>query len=295
VSDTEPASKGDLDQERVVLSYEGIQFKTRILCQVAAWVLRHANWMTQIWARTVMRVLLWFCGGRRFRVFGQEHLDSFAPDTSAILVSNHRSFFDFFVVTWATVTRSRLTRRILFPVRAAFFYETWVGGLINAFLTGMSMFPPFLREKSGKKFNQLALDLISRELMESPTAVGLHPEGKRGKGDPFVLLPAQPGVGKMVLEAHKARIVPVFIVGLSNNLAREMWWNWTSPNAHPIHICFGSDIDLSDLRDEGVRASTQLRASRRCLDAILEVGLKQKERHEAAGLSLADRPAVVNA
>jgi len=231
-------------------------------------MLRRANWVSRLWITTFLRLVLWFCGGRRFRVHGQDQLDSLTADTSAILAANHRSFFDFFVINWATVTRSALTRRILFPVRADFFYDRWLGGFLNMAMTGMAMFPPIAREREQLAFSRYAMGRLVNELSSQPTVVGIHPEGKRNTGAPHKLLPAQPGVGKLMLEADNARVIPIFVLGISNNLPLEIWRNWTNPTAWPIHVCVGNDIDLTDLRALGSRATTQLKAARRCTESI---------------------------
>lgn len=244
----------------------------RRLYRVADWLFRRANWVSRLWISTFMRGALWFCGGRRYHIHGQAQLDSFSPETSALLVANHRSFFDFYVITYATVTRSRLTRRALFPVRENFFYDRWVGGVVNLIMTGMSMFPPITRSKEQMPFNRFALARLVEELGKPGTVVGIHPEGRRNKGEPTDFLPAQPGAGKLVLEAANARVIPVFILGMGNNLLLEMWRNWVEPDKWPIRICFGADIDFADLRRRGSRASTQLLASRRCLGALKQFG-----------------------
>src|SRR5690606_19144688 len=75
------------------------------------------------WNAIVPAGALWICGGRRFRTEGLEHLESVGPGDSVILVANHRSFFDFYVVSAMIYWRTRLPRRMLFPVRADFFYD----------------------------------------------------------------------------------------------------------------------------------------------------------------------------
>jgi 1-acyl-sn-glycerol-3-phosphate acyltransferase len=267
-------------------SREEIEFLTptaRRLYRFADWMFRRANWITVAWITTAMRVVLWFCGGRRFKIHGQEHLDTFTSKTSAVLVANHRSFFDFYVVMYATVTRSKLSRRAIFPVREDFFYDRWLGGLVNMLMTGMAMFPPITRSKEQMPFNRFALSRLVQELDKEGTCVGIHPEGTRNKGEAYDFLPAQPGVGKLVLEAKNARTIPIFILGMGSNLLLEMWKNWTGPDKWPIYISFGDDIDFTDLRARGSRASTQLLAARRCMEAITELAEQQRTRETGSG------------
>ena len=52
--------------------------------------------------------------------------------------------------------------------------------------------------------------------------IGFHPEGTRNKSeDPYSFLDAQPGIGRLILEA-RPQLVPVFIAGLSNSLGHEL-------------------------------------------------------------------------
>src|SRR5690606_16582166 len=175
--------------------------------------------------------------GRRYRVRGEDVISSFEPEDRVLLVANHRSFFDFFVITFVNVTHSRLGRRAFFPVRSTFFYEHPLGGVVNLLMSGMMMYPPVFRDRRRLRFNLLSLRRLVDELKVPGTVVGIHPEGTRGKGpDPYELLPVQFGVGRVALEAEGARVVPVFIVGMTNNLALETVRNWLFPDAYPIDV-----------------------------------------------------------
>ena len=80
------------------------------------------------------------------RVYGVERLPAFQPGQSFVLVANHRSFFDLYVVT-AELVRRRLPLRIIFPVRAAFFYDSWLGLFVNGVMSFFAMYPPIFRER----------------------------------------------------------------------------------------------------------------------------------------------------
>ena len=59
----------------------------------------------------------------------------------------------------------------------------------------------------------------------------MHPEGTRGKGpDPYELLPAQPGVGKLAL-VGKPVVIPAFILGLGNDIVEDVRLNFTQGRA----------------------------------------------------------------
>ncbi len=236
------------------------------------------KWVSEVWISTFMRSMLWFCGGRRYRIHGADVLESFQPEDRVLLVANHRSFFDFFVVTFVNVTRSRLGRRAFFPVRSTFFYEHPLGGLVNLAMSGMMMYPPVFRDRKHLRFNLHALRRLVDELKVPGTVVGIHPEGTRGKGpDPYELLPVQFGVGRVALEAKGARIVPIFVIGMSSNLALETVRNWLFPHAYPIDVEFGPDIELDDLRAKAAgsrraKLSAERDAAERCMAAIRSLG-----------------------
>jgi len=118
----------------------------------------------------------------------------------------------------------------------------------------------------------------------------MHPEGTRNKGpDPYVFLRAKPGTGKVALEAPEGtRVVPVFILGMSNAVFKEMFWNFTAAKRHPINLFFGPDVALDDLRAEGSRPTTQKLAADRCLEAIAD--LSEKERRLRAEEGAAPPP-----
>lgn len=233
------------------------------------------------WNRVVMGTLIWSCGGRRLRVHGLENVLAFDANDSLMLVANHRSFFDFFSVTAILYWRTKVSKRIFFPVRQNFFYDHPLGPVVNFTMTGMRMFPPIMRDKSKKAFNQYSVERCIAELNRTDvgTVLGLHPEGTRNKGDdPYRFLPAQPGVGRIALGATRAKVLPIFVVGMGQSIVTELRRNWRAPEAHAIDMHFGAPIDFSDLRQEDDTPALHRRASERCLDAIKDLA----ERHRSA-------------
>lgn len=232
------------------------------------WMRRFSSFASK-WNAIVPAGALWLCGGRRFRTDGLEHLEPVGPEDSVILVANHRSFFDFYVVSAMIYWRTRLPRRVLFPVRSDFFYDHAAGVALNFVIANMTMFPPVLRDPKRRAFNRYSVARCVAELATPGTVLGLHPEGTRNKGDdPYGLLPAQPGVGQVVLGAPRARVFPVFLHGVTNDIFAELVDNWTRPDERPIDIWFGPEIRFDDLRARGDRLAIQKAASDRCLDGI---------------------------
>ncbi|MGZ3419036.1 MAG: lysophospholipid acyltransferase family protein [Polyangiales bacterium] len=231
------------------------------------------------WNTAFMGFMLWGAGGRRLDVRGLENVP-YGKRDRILLVANHRSFFDFFVITAVMFWRTNFSKRILFPVRSTFFYDHPLGPLMNATMSGMAMFPPILRDKKRKAFNRYSIQRCVEELAKPGTVMGLHPEGTRNKSeDPYSYLPAQTGVGRVALETT-AHVHPVFVHGLTNNLAREWRRNWLMPKSrHPITVMFGPEVDFADLKAAGSSTTTQKKAADRCLDAIAQLG----EAHRRGG------------
>ncbi len=227
-----------------------------------------------------MGALIWSCGGRRFHVKGLEHVAALGPKDSVLLVANHRSFFDFFSITAILYWRTRLTRRIFFPVRGTFFYDHPLGPAVNLAMSGMRMFPPVMRDASKKIFNQYSVERCIDELNRDDigTVMGIHPEGTRNKGpDPYALLPAQLGVGRIALGARRAKVIPVFVLGMGQSIASEMRKNAFAPGDHRIDMYFGEPVDFEDLRPSAHQRATQKRAAVRCLDAIKALAEEQRK------------------
>lgn len=207
-------------------------------------------------------------------VHGQERLPAFAADQSYILVANHRSFFDLYAVT-SFLVRTGLTHRILFPVRANFFYDHPLGPFVNGAMSFFAMYPPVFRDKKRAVLNLAGVDETARLLQQGGTFVGVHPEGTRGKGpDPYELLPAQSGVGRII---HRSRVtvIPVFVNGLLNDLPKQVWSNFRH-NGTPVHVVFGAPIDYSDLYAKSGSPKVYREASERACATIAKLGEEEK-------------------
>jgi len=207
-------------------------------------------------------------------VHGLERLPELDPHESYILVSNHRSFFDLYVVTAYLVARG-LPHRILFPVRSNFFYDHPLGFVVNGAMSFFAMYPPVFRDRKRQSLNLAGIDEVGRILRAGGAFVGLHPEGTRNKdGDPYQLLPAQSGVGRII---HKARVkvLPVFIHGLVNSIPEQVVTNATK-RGRPVHLVFGAPVDFRGLLDEPGSGRNYRRISEIARDAIAD--LAQEER-----------------
>ncbi|HVF29323.1 MAG TPA: 1-acyl-sn-glycerol-3-phosphate acyltransferase [Pyrinomonadaceae bacterium] len=181
-------------------------------------------------------------------VFGVENVEQTDSTRPLILVANHRSFFDMYTVSSVLFRRTRRPIKLFFPVRAKFFYDNPVGWLVNLVMGWWAMYPPFFREQREAKkraFDKFSVRELVRICSVGPGhVIGFHPEGKRNlSDDPYDLLPAQPGIGKVIYES-RPQVVPVFVTGLINDLPRQIVGNWTG--GEKIRIWFGEPIDLEE-------------------------------------------------
>jgi len=215
-------------------------------------------------------------------VRGLEHIQSVSQDRGVLLCSNHRSFFDMYMVT--SVLRNKSLpwfQDIFFPVRSNFFYDDWRGLAVNLAISGGAMYPPIFRDRNKSGLNKVAVNRIVNLLERPGAVVGMHPEGTRGKSDnPYELLPAKPGVGQMALRS-KATVLPIWVSGMSNDLAKQVASNFQSKsgNVERVRVSFGRPVDLSDLAeaDSSLR-SVQQEAADTIMASIRTLGDEEQAR-----------------
>jgi 1-acyl-sn-glycerol-3-phosphate acyltransferase len=211
---------------------------------------------------------------RLCHLHGLERSQILETSGSVIVVANHRSFFDMYVVT-ANLMRRRLSKRIIFPVRSDFFYTSWLGLVVNFLMSFLAMYPPLFRRGEQAALNLFALEELGTLLRGGEMFVGLHPEGTRKKDDdPYTLLPAKPGVGRVIFEA-KVPVVPVFINGLGNNALAQVWGNFTG-RGRAIHIVFGAPVALGDLLAEAPSTRLFQTISDRCMKEVAALGQEER-------------------
>jgi 1-acyl-sn-glycerol-3-phosphate acyltransferase len=214
-------------------------------------------------------------------VYGEERLPVLERGQSYILVSNHRSFFDLYVV-FGHLVRKGLPHRIVFPVRSAFFYTTPLGLFVNGVMSFFAMYPPIFRERRQLILNPTSLDELAWLLRRGGMFAGLHPEGTRKRDDdPYTFLPAQRGVGRVI---HQARVpvIPVFINGLINDLPRQILSNFDGTGRR-IVVVFGEPIDFSDLYEKPSSQRVHQAIAARALEAIGKLGAEERAHRAALG------------
>jgi 1-acyl-sn-glycerol-3-phosphate acyltransferase len=185
-------------------------------------------------------------------VFGLENIEKTDAEKPLLLVANHRSFFDMYVVSSVLLRQTKRPVKLFFPVRAKFFYTNPLGWLVNLVMGWFSMYPPFFREEKEAEKREFDKYSLRRLIQISSTGqahiIGFHPEGKRNLNDnPHEFLPAQPGVGAVIIKAQP-QVIPVFITGLGNDLPKQILGNWTG--GEKVRIWFGASVDLSEFYEK---------------------------------------------
>lgn len=221
-------------------------------------------------------------------VFGIENVENSDPKIPLILVANHRSFFDMYTVSSVIFRRTKRPMSLYFPVRAKFFYSNPAGWFVNLVMGWWSMYPPFFREDGDaekRKFDKFSVRELIRLASEgNGHIIGFHPEGKRNlNDDQYSFLPAQPGIGKVILNADP-QVIPVFIAGLGNDLPKQIIGNWTG--GEKVRIWFGEPLDLSEFQGKRDALRTHKEIADRLMNEIGKLG--EKDREWSEGVSRKD-------
>jgi len=202
------------------------------------------------------------------------------PGKSYICVSNHRSFFDLYVVTgW--LVKGGMPHRLVFPVRSDFFYDQPLGLFVNGVMSFFAMYPPIFRDRPRAALNLAGLDELAWMLRRGGMFLGIHPEGTRNKdGDPYTLLPAQSGVGRLI-HRSRATVLPVFVNGLVNDLPKQITSNFDGTGI-PVHVVFGEPLEIPDLLDAKGSPRVYKAIADKTLDAIAALGREERAYRSAS-------------
>lgn len=212
-----------------------------------------------------------------------EHLTSLNPDRGVVIVANHRSFFDQYLIASQLLRNTDWVDGMYFPVRGDYFYERPDGVIVNMLMSAWAMYPPVMRRPEARSFNEYTVDAVTEVLQHRGTVVGMHPEGTRNKtDDPYTLLPAQIGIGQMV---HRAKpiVLPAFVLGLSNDFARQVKGNFDGTGA-PITLVFGEPLKLDKMLAEPARLRTYKKIADHTRDVLMDLGKVERAFRKEQGL-----------
>ncbi len=217
--------------------------------------------------------------GNLLHVDGLGRALALTPERGVLLCVNHRSFFDSYAVASPLMANAPWCKRIYFPVRANFFYDRPAGVAVNAIIGGLCMYPPIWRDSARRAENDHAVEKMVDFLGQPGSMVGMHPEGTRGQGpDPYQLLPAQPGVGQLILRANPT-VLPVFVNGLLNDVVEQIASNFRDggKRGRPIVAVFGDPVDLSEFSGQKPRAALYKKVADKVTREIAKLGEREKE------------------
>src|SRR5688500_16176194 len=128
---TETTAPEPTAEELAVLSpFERFAFRL-------TWRMNRGGWK-RFWTfcqRTLGAGWIHFSTYNLMSVSGLEHVEAAERSRPLLLVANHRSFFDMYVVSTVLFRRTRWRKQLFFPVRGRFFYDT-VGGLFVNLVMG---------------------------------------------------------------------------------------------------------------------------------------------------------------
>ncbi len=211
-------------------------------------------------------------------VYGIENVENTDAGKPLILVANHRSFFDMYTVSSVLFRRTKRPVTLFFPVRGKFFYDNPLGWFVNLVMGWFSMYPPFFREGGEahkREFDKYSMRRLIQLCSEGRGhVIGFHPEGKRNfDGDEYSLLPAQPGIGKVIYEA-RPQVIPVFIAGLGNDLPKQILGNWRG--GEKVRIWFGEPIVLDEFYSKSNRLRTHKEIADHLMAEIAALGDKDR-------------------
>jgi len=161
----------------------------------------HLRGLRVIWNGVFVRGLVLGMVGRRTRVFGEEHIKHLGSHDKVLIASNHRTFFDFWVITvcglWA---KGGVSLFSFYPVRSTWVYTNFGGMFMNMSFSSYAMFPPLMNTPSDKKneemrtvddahkWNDYAIRRVISDLKSPGVLCGIHPEvrtpTRKGKSKP---------------------------------------------------------------------------------------------------------------
>jgi 1-acyl-sn-glycerol-3-phosphate acyltransferase len=265
-----------LDELIVLSSFERFAFRLVQRMNQGHWK-RFWTWCQKILGAGWIRLSTY----NLMQVYGLKHVEAAAHDRPLLLVANHRSFFDMYTVSTVLFQHTGWRKQLFFPVRGRFFYQSLLGLFVNLVMGWWSMYPPFFASgekpiRAKRAFDKYSFRLLTEICRNGAgNVIGFHPEGMRNKGlDPYSYLPPQPGVGKLIKDAQP-QVIPVFIVGLGNNLPRQVLGNWTG--GPKIRIYFGAQIDFSAYVSKKDHLRTYKEISEVVMKKIAELGESDRE------------------
>lgn len=220
--------------------------------------------------------------GTTLHVGGLERLPRFDPAASYVLVSNHRTLVDQYVITSHLVRHRLIRHRIIFPVKSEFFYDHPLGGVVNGCMSFFAMYPPIFRDVRRASLNLLGMDELAWLAERGGVFIGIHPEGRRNRDpNPYSLLPAQRGVGRLIQQTG-ALVIPAFLTGVDNDLPGMV--RKVLAGRARMDLVFGAPIDFTAARAERPSPKVQQAIADQAMAAVAALAAETRDLRRAAGV-----------
>jgi len=278
-SEHDQAVLSPLTEELAVLTgFERFAFRVTHRMNLGGWK-RFWTWCQSVFGAGWIHISTY----NLMQVYGLENVEAIDHERPVVLVANHRSFFDMYVVSTTLFHRTKWRKQLFFPVRGRFYYQSIAGMFVNLIMGWWSMYPPFF--VTGKNpvpekrvFDKYSLRRLAQLCREGAgNVIGFHPEGTRNKNDdPYSYLRPQPGLGKLIKEANP-QVVPVFIAGLGNDLTKQVLGNWFGGDKIRIH--FGPPLDMSEFIAKKDHVRTYKEIGEFVMSKIAELGEQDRALH----------------
>jgi len=208
---------------------------------------------------------------------GFENFEKLDPNKAVLMVVNHRTFYDQFVIIARLFRLFGAHHNTYFPIKANFFYDNPVGLFVNLSFALGRMYPPIIRDKKRRLWNRYATDLMAEMVQNPANMVGFHPEGTRNRSpDPYALLPGKPGCGELIFRSNP-NVVPVFLQGFIKSPFKMVQKNWSSSPKPVVHMVMGEPLDFSEECKLEENRKTFLQISKKVMDAIGELAEREQD------------------
>ncbi len=206
-----------------------------------------------------------------------ERLQKGNYDNGVLVCANHRNYVDNIALAIRSMKHIPYDVRLLAPARTEGLFDKPWGIFLNLFGTFMSMYPPVVRNSRGAMWGKRVIEILIDLLNRGRATVFIHPEGGRNKGnDPYDLLPAKPGLGKIIHQT-KADVFPVFLQGFPRS-PKAMFRANHQRGARPlVHAVMGEPIDFSAERAMPASPDLYREIGRRLMEAIVALSVEERE------------------
>ena len=236
---------------------------------------RLSMWMTRRHIRLQFEIIL-------HNIFETHHFERLTKanyDNGILVCANHRSYVDNFAIAVRAMRYIPKDVRMIAPARTEGIFDAPYGVFVNFFLTFMNIYPPVVRSSRGSMWGKQVIQILTDLLLKGRSAVFIHPEGGRNKGDdPYKLLPAKPGLGK-IIHSTRTEVFPVFLQGFPKKPKEFISANYgkNKCKAPLVHAIMGESIDFS--RERAMPASPEIyrEIGRRLMDAIEALSVEERQ------------------